>query len=364
MASSQARQPPQAAASSHPRSEEWCRILIPVPNHDEFFTIEELNTRHTHDVLAHCQGLFETYQDTGDASWLEKRRLTLQQWLIRFDAMSVHLEQCKNAVQTALELSGPDEPADTYTSPGAPPRQAAIEKPATPPPSQSRATRRRLQQVGSTPIKQEKGGLLTPQSYLEQKIEATWHRYNWNLQFTLTYNGFDADPPDWYFARQEHGQWVGSGLRWEFDGVKVKKYLVLSTPRNLTIVHHALNFLRDYKEKLEDGRAVPSDNRQDEPLQLMVIEAGSNRQVFASGRILLRDIDIQGNEEIRSPMSGEIIDPQDTSSNDLIFPVEERTLRDIYNLHEDIAAEIDARDEAAEAARRDDGEDTPTPTPT
>ncbi|KAI1645439.1 uncharacterized protein F4817DRAFT_359976 [Daldinia loculata] len=343
MASSQARQPPQTASASDPRSGEWCRILIPVPpNHDEFFTIEELHTRHTHDVLTHCQELFKTYQDTGDASWLEKRRLTLQQWLVRFDVMSVHLEQCKNAVQTALDLSEPDEPDDTYASPRAPPRQAAIERPATPPPSHSRITRRRLQQVGSTPINEEEGGSLTPRSYLEQKIEATWHRYNRNLQFTLTYNGFDADPPDWYFARQEHGQWVGSGLRWECDGVKVKKYLVLSTPRNLTI---------------EDDQAVPSGNREDEPLQLMVIEVGSNRQVFASGRILLRDIDFEGNEEIRSPLSGEIIGLQDTSSNDLIFPVEERTLRDIYNLHEDIEAEIDARDEAAEAERQDNRED-------
>ncbi|KAI0854134.1 hypothetical protein F5Y00DRAFT_267401 [Daldinia vernicosa] len=361
MASSRAPQPPQSASTSDSRRAEWCRILIPVPNHDEFFTIEELNTRHTHDVLMHCQELFETYQDTGDTSWLEKRRLTLQQWLIRFNAMTVHLEQCKNAVQTALDLSQPDEMDDTYASPTVPPpRQAAIEIPATPPPSShSRIMRRRLQQVGSTPIKEEEeGGSLTPQSYLEQKIEATWHKYNWNLQFTLTYNGFDADPPDWYFARREHGQWVGSGLRWECDGVKVKKYLVLSTPRNLAIVHHALNFLRDHKERLEDDRAVAGGNRKDEPLQLMVIEAGSNRQVFASGRILLRDIDFDGNEEIRSPLSGEIVDLQDTSSNDLIFPVEERTLRDIYNLHEDIDAEIDARDEAAEAERRDGKEDT------
>lgn len=102
---------------------------------------------------------------------------------------------------------------------------------------------------------------------------------------------------------------------------------------------------------------MPSGNREDEPLQLMVIEVGSNRQVFASGRILLRDIDFEGNEEIRSPLSGEIIGLQDTSSNDLIFPVEERTLRDIYNLHEDIEAEIDARDEAAEAERQDNRED-------
>ncbi|KAF3066586.1 hypothetical protein GL218_09076 [Daldinia childiae] len=331
MASSRALQSPQAASAGDLRGEEWCRILIPVPNHDEFFTIEELNTRHTHDVLTHCQELFETYQDTGDSSWLEKRRLTLQQWLVRFDAMRVHQEQCKNAVQTALELSKTDDPDHTYASPRAP-CQSAIEKPATPPLFHSRTTRRRLQQVGSTPIEEERGSL-TPQNYLEQKIEATWDRYNWNLQFNLTYNGFGADPPDWYFARKENRQWVGSGLRWECDGVK------------------------------EDDRAVFSGNRRDEPLQLMVIEVGSNRQTFASGRILLRDIDFEGNEEIRSPLSGEIVDLQDTSSNDLIFPVEERTLRDIYNLHEDIEAEIDARDEAAEAAeaaRQNDGEDTPT----
>ncbi|KAI0135055.1 hypothetical protein F4814DRAFT_436852 [Daldinia grandis] len=349
MASSQARQLSQATPTSDQRREEWYRILIPVPNPDEFFTIEQLNTRHTHDVLTHCQQLFETYQDTGDESWLEKRRLTLQQWLARFDAMNMHLQQCKNAVQTALDLSQPDRTDDTYASPGVLRRQAAIKRPATPAPPRSRITQQRQQQVRPTPINEEEEGPLTPLSYLEQKIEATWHRYNWNLQFTLMYNGFDADPPDWYFARQEHGQWVGSGLRWECDGVKIKKYLVLSTPRNLAI---------------EDDRAVSSGSgsrsRRDEPLQLMVIEAGSNRQVFASGRILLRDTDSQGNEEIRSPLSGGIIHLQDTSSSDLVFPVEERTLRDIYNLHEDIEAEIDARDEAAEVERRDGREDTTT----
>ncbi|KAI1478887.1 hypothetical protein F4774DRAFT_426335 [Daldinia eschscholtzii] len=352
MASSQIRQPPLATSTRNSHREEWHRILIPVPNHDEFYTIEDLNTRHTHDVLAHCQELFETYRETGDVTWLEKRRLTLQQWLVRFDAMNVHLAQCKNAVWTALELSQPHGMNDPYERPEDPPRRVVIGGPETPPlPRGSFTRRRRPQHAVPIPVKEEEGDPLSPRSYLDKKISASWHAYTY-LRFTLKYNGLDADPPDWYFARKEHGQWVGSGLRWEYDGVKIKKYLVLSTPRNLAIVYHALNFLRNHKETLEDERVETSSPRDDEPLQIMVIEVGSNRQIFASGRILLRDIDVDGNEEIRSPLSGEKIEQQDTTANDLIFPVEERTFRDIYNLHEDIAADIDARDEAAERERR------------
>ncbi|KAI1806692.1 hypothetical protein F4811DRAFT_568499 [Daldinia bambusicola] len=358
MEPSQVQQPPLVTSTGN-LDREWHRILIPVPNHDDFYTIEHLNTRHTHDVLAHCQELFETYRETGDVTWLEKRRLTLQQWLVRFDAMNVHLAQCKNAVWTALELSQSLEVNRPYEAPEEPPRQIVIGGPETPPLTRGKfARRRRPQQAVPIPVKEEEGDPLSPRSYLHKKISASWHSYTY-LRFTLQYNGPDADPPDWYFARREHDQWVGSGLRWEYDGVKTKKYLVLSTPRNLAIVHHALNSLRNHKEALEDERVEPSSPRDDEPLQIMVIEVGSNRQVFASGRILLRDIDLDGHEEILSPLSGEKVEPQDTKANDLIFPVEERTFRDIYNLHEDIAADIDARDEAAERVRRDSADDTP-----
>ena len=105
---------------------------------------------------------------------------------------------------------------------------------------------------------------MSPRSYLDKKILASWHAYTY-LRFTLKYNGLDANPPDWYFARKEHGQWVGSGLRWEYDGVKIKKYLVLSTPRNLAIVYHALNFLRNHKEtlvkELAKSKGLPLNRR-------------------------------------------------------------------------------------------------------
>ncbi|OTA83533.1 hypothetical protein M434DRAFT_36745 [Hypoxylon sp. CO27-5] len=327
-------------------------MAAPTPNPAQFLAISELNTTATRDILARCDQLIETYEQTGAEIWLVRRRLILLQSLAHFNAEIQHVELCKNSIQAALELQIPlegNEDLDPHLHPGTPVGQDAPINPMTPagPHGENRGHEHNEVIV----IEDDEPDSPEPQEGFDGKIDYSWNQRS-ELRFTLRYTGPPNLPPPSVFLglrRQEFSSTEGWAIKgWEprFGGINEKGYVIRATMRNLAIFRQAYGFLRSHKTKLEDSHYVPGNAYGDGTLDLLIIPAETNDLIPASGRLLLRDANLAGVEETRCPLSRSEVRPEDIGENDLIFWIKEETLRTIDNFRRDLIDEIYKRDRA------------------
>ncbi|KAI0385989.1 hypothetical protein F5Y04DRAFT_276509 [Hypomontagnella monticulosa] len=249
-------------------------IIVPAPFRDNFFEIEDLNTDNTDRTLKYCEDLVQLYEETGDATWLKKRRLTLQASLLRHEVLGVHQQQCINALQAALDF----------------------------------------------PVHQERS-LLRQQTPLENRIEFSINQRG-DISFTLKHTCPSRSPePKLYTERQVFGgYWQLGSLEERFERAGIDAPVILATHWNVVAIRTAYSYLKDYKDNLVNQLAIVE----------LGITLGSNRLVPCLGRILFRDINLEGYEETRNALSGAVVYKDDIRDRDLIFWVEEKTYRDFW----------------------------------
>ncbi|KAI1478889.1 hypothetical protein F4774DRAFT_384482 [Daldinia eschscholtzii] len=201
-------------------------------------------SRHTRYLIGYCNDLLRTYHDTGDVTWLEKRNLIIQHYLIRFDAFGIHNTQCRNAIQAILAL--PQVPLPN-NAPRTPHNGEANQKPElrVGPPGNAGVVPRDY-----TPHQIKEESLTPLPSVLEKRISMSWHRHH-KLRFTLLSPGTSIQiAPQWYYARKARSEWRVDGWEVPVDGVKSKTYIILSKYRNVGIAYKAHNYLRAHKSTL------------------------------------------------------------------------------------------------------------------
>ncbi|KAK6953992.1 hypothetical protein Daesc_003954 [Daldinia eschscholtzii] len=315
-------------------------VPIPVPILEELSAIEEMVSRHTWHLISHCNGLLRSYYDTGDVTWLEKRNLVIQHYLIRFDAFGIHNTQCRNAIQANLALPQVSLPNN---APRTPYNGEVNQKPGllVAPPGNVWVVPRDY-----TPHQIKEESLTPLPSVLEKRISMSWHRRH-KLRFTLLYAGTSIQTaPQWYYARKVRNEWRVDGWEVPVDGVKSKTYIILGKHRNVDIAYKAHNYLRAHKSTLIHELAeyknqhFASHSFKTE-LSIHVIPAGSTKATLSTGRILLRDVNSDGIDEIICPLTKKRVHPNDVKSDDMVFPVEEKTLRDLYMLRQGLLSDME-----------------------
>ncbi|KAI0831533.1 hypothetical protein F5Y06DRAFT_290532 [Hypoxylon sp. FL0890] len=344
------------------------RTVAPIPNPGQLFAIIELITNAKREILAHCDRLNLAYHQTGDATWLQRRTLTLQQSAAHFEAMAVHLEQCRRTIQAALELQGPQATNGAHLNPGPPvgqgvlvrqegliaqdapidqamPVQDAPINPGTP--DAVHGQNHAHEQNALIVANEERRGASEPQRSSDGRILYCWENGTM-LRFTLTYAGPPEPPPKVFLGWQGEGYhanngWIIEGWSPRHGGVNEKGYVIRATPGNVNMIRQAYSYLRAYKSDLEDPRYVPSTVFDALPLELIIIPACTNQLNPCTGKLLIRDINSNGKVEIRSPLTGLKIEEEDIGENALIYWIEEATLRIFFNLYHDLKNEVDKR---------------------
>ncbi|KAI1134976.1 hypothetical protein F5Y05DRAFT_421731 [Hypoxylon sp. FL0543] len=298
-------------------------IGAPIPNPEQMLAINELNDNARRDILTYCDRLLHGYHQTGDAIWLQRRRLTLQQSAAHFEAMSARLAECNNAIQAALaqqepqaanaapevhlnpgmavaqNVANPHEDPVAHGEPvnrGVPVKaevpanqvahvdEAPLALPETPvnqgvpinsrmnaiPHGKSPGRERNPRVVGE----QGERGAQEPRSYLKDKISHFWGQ-DGTIRFTLRYAGpVVTSRPEIYLGRRSDAPYAMGG--WMVDNfgpwggaANPKTYVLRPTRANLALVREAYGYLRAHKcdlvLQLAIAEKLPLHRRQRDP---------------------------------------------------------------------------------------------------
>ncbi|KAI0889649.1 uncharacterized protein GGS22DRAFT_182993 [Annulohypoxylon maeteangense] len=315
-------------------------------NRDFVFNIQTISTQNTNDTLTYCNSLLQTYQATGDETWLRKRRLTLQRYLVDFEYLNVHQDQGRNAVQEALELSVPH--SSSKASPNKPDGQPADKNKQG---AWQYALRVQRDYVCSKAVfPDDISDPNAPSSINDQDVEP-YPRYTppkveynspepeaisirnkisrfWDLSGALRFTLSPTKPygyvnPEVYLGRWDRktNQWCAANWEPKRGGSKVKVYVILAT------------------ENLPRGPSGSVVSKKKD-LSLRVVHVGGTKLEKGRGRIFFRGIGPDWEEDIWCPLSGRKIKSGDISDHDLVFWVSEGVLEDFYHLHTDLDAEM------------------------
>ncbi|KAI2619285.1 hypothetical protein GGR54DRAFT_647959 [Hypoxylon sp. NC1633] len=304
--------------------------------HDDFNAIEHLSTQTVTQVLAHCQKLAENYRMTGNAEWVEERRLILHKYSSKFDAAFIHLVLNKRSLKMAMEerlefypaaeapASPVNAPGSPVNAPGSPEHTPGSPAYALGSPEYSPGHRDRAPSPeGPAPPPPARNGAISSQE--EQKYwldQAISYRIfgRGTIEFTLRFRGpITYCPPTVLLGRPTRNSYHVESWRPSARGAPVKRYVVLAYGRNLELVLQAYNFLKCHKDKLV--RKI----------------AGSRKLPLTRGHIYFRDLNLQGQEETRCPITDAKVESEDIDENDMVFWVEEEALKWFHNLLHDIA---------------------------
>ncbi|KAI0148184.1 hypothetical protein F4776DRAFT_673420 [Hypoxylon sp. NC0597] len=371
-------------------------MAAPVHDPGHLLAINQLNTNATRVTLASSHHLVQAYWQTRDEAFLDRRTLILHQSLAYFDAMIEHATECQNTIQAALEPQNPqaanvdpdphphprtpvdqyipipqeplvaqDAPIDRAMPPlaevpvhqGAPVDLAMPGLPEVPIgqgvpinptiPAGLHKKKRDREHKGKASVKDKLPSSPGPYG-VDSQISHSWTS-GMKLSFSLRYAGPPGlDPPSVFLGRRATGRsstrgWYAEGWTPRRGGDRVKTYVILATWRNLAIIRQAYGRLTAYKSDLENPRYVPKNIFDDGPLDLLVIPARTNRLLLTTGTLLLRDTSREGKEETRSAATGVKVELEYLGRDDLIFWVEEETLRIFYDLHRDLENEVNTK---------------------
>ncbi|KAI1208924.1 uncharacterized protein F4807DRAFT_467897 [Annulohypoxylon truncatum] len=310
------QQHPQAADQAHvgPNNEKNAGSEAPVPNENRFPEIETISTQNTNDTFAYCEALWNQYQATGDASWLEKRRLTLQRYRFESEYLGVHLMQGKDAAVAALEHPGSymanvgssniadDVPAIADEQVMAdnlnPPANLEDNMPVKPeqvtPATTNHCGASLAHNPNETALSSEILNLNAPQAIDEHHMERLFRctppkvehtspepqtisihdkiSHSWPNNSVLRFNLEHVGPPGYVSPALYFSWWNRSINQWQWrrnwGGVDVKRHFVLATSHNLAICRKAFTYLVDHKDtlvrQLADAKKLPlRHHRQD-----------------------------------------------------------------------------------------------------
>ncbi|KAI1408730.1 hypothetical protein F5Y13DRAFT_193982 [Hypoxylon sp. FL1857] len=356
-------------------------IRIPIANPDQLDAVEAHVTQNIRDIIAYSQHLIHIYEQTRDDAWLHRRRLVVQAAVIRLEALAVHQTQCKNTLQQVLEqheLEIADVAPEAHANPGAPIGQGAPVAQEAPAVHEAPVAQDEPLNPGTPAVPQganvgrednarivaREDDRRSPelQPYVDNRIAHTW-RQDGKLRFTLRYNGpLNFSQPKLYLARPgQGGRWIVEGWRRRHGGHNVKSYAIRATSSNLRIIREAYSYLRVHKcdltrqaardrnlplrrrllDSWEDRRLIPRNHLFNNKLQVLVIPPGGNEQIpDEECQILFRDLDRNGREETRCPISGVKAEPEEIHDDDLVMWIEESTLRVLYYLYLDLQAAV------------------------
>ncbi|OTA63082.1 hypothetical protein K449DRAFT_394387 [Hypoxylon sp. EC38] len=309
-------------------------MAAPTPNPAHFLAVSELNTNTTRDILRRCDQLIDICEQTGDEIWLEERRLILLQSLAHFNTMIEHVTQCKNTIQAALDLEPrlqPEMPVD---------QDVPIHQ--EPPVVQDAPIDQAMPAHAEDPIDQGAPVDLAvaeelpapPEPHgVDGKISYSWVEGT-KLRYCLLYAGPPGlDPPSVFLGRRATRQlsingWNVVGWVPRPGGGEVKHYVVKATRNNLTLLRQAYSSLLVHKSDLARELAMSKN--------LPLHGPQTNQLRHTQGRLLLRDVDRNGNEETRSALDGYKVELEYIRAEDLIFWVEEDTLCVFHALYQGV----------------------------
>ncbi|KAI8957895.1 hypothetical protein F5Y11DRAFT_363253 [Daldinia sp. FL1419] len=213
---------------------------------DERSMIDEMFSRHAQRITRYCQDLSRMYHETGDAIWLEKHRVTLQQSIAGLDASITHREQLKNTLQEKLRSLQTVSTTNDLPTLQNHEATAIKEEPVTPP----RIIPAALQLFTPREVKEGEDETTWLSEFLKKKIKVYWHQGH-SLHFALLYAGTPTFPvPQWYFAHKLQGEWVADWLKLPIEVIDIKRYNILGTCRNAYVILQAHDYLRIHKTKL------------------------------------------------------------------------------------------------------------------
>ncbi|OTB07441.1 hypothetical protein M426DRAFT_20138 [Hypoxylon sp. CI-4A] len=327
--------------------------------------------------LEYCNDLVKMYQDTRNPAYLERRRLALQNYLNQFDVMVAYQAQCRDAILSTIALpegqvleidTGYDEydntsfiPQDSVVTPILAPAQLGVEAPIVPAaaPSQDRdftpaasETKITLAGPSGTGVAQHtvdrtqtnditRSVLVPAPDVLVGQPATPVHVANHTLaaqpiagsaadQRDTAANTGEAmsEQPPSPRSKAELGQKIKYG--WTNRG-NLHFSLIFNGPASYQVPEMHMGVT------LVNGLWHPKDLLELEVTPVM--RAGTIDQNITSGRVLFRDVTLEGNEEVWDGASGETVNPHSINDGDLVFWVEDTAIRELHRIHQDIITE-------------------------
>ncbi|KAI2472421.1 hypothetical protein F4781DRAFT_445370 [Annulohypoxylon bovei var. microspora] len=333
--------------------------LAPDPN--RFFYLETAATQTTDDIRIYCDALLRAHESTGDDTWLEKRQLTLQRYLVDSEHLAVHLLQGRNAIRAILELPAPhpaiEAPPNNVDEVPVEADEYIIDDDLNLPANSEH----------NAPVKSEN---LTPMSPQDRDASEARH----SDTSTPHHNDEAANPnaPDHleqstalikFHIHGPKGHSYSEQWTPQPGGAEEKLHIVPATRHNLAIIRRAFAYLATHKDRLAHQLAgsnhlplrcrrqdrweeVPHDvghmfDGERTELELRVVDVGTNYMYKEYGNVFFRDVSSVGDEETWCPLTRAEVRPSRIRENDLVFWVSERVLRTFYYLYNDLESEVD-----------------------
>lgn len=187
------------------RQQQQQQIIVPAPFRVNFFDIEDLNTDNTNRTLKYCEHLVELYEETGNAAWLQKRRLTLETSLLQHDVLGVHQRQCVNSLKAAL----------------------------------------------AHPVQHQAPQALHQHASLENRIEFSINQRG-DFSFTLKCTRPSKAPvPQLRIQKQiSSDYWQLGSLEERYGRAGIETPVIIATHWNIVAIQHAYYYLKSYKDDL------------------------------------------------------------------------------------------------------------------